>query len=686
MSHHPTHRLFGFGLLELLLVLGAISVMTIGIYAVFLPASVNAQVKREQDNLQFLSTRIERSFGLLGSFSQVSTDRVLGDGLAPRRMEQGDDLRTSWGTAVGVHPHAIARPGDAFVITYSLAPADVCTKLSAALARDAYDIRVHSQTVFTDGVFDPARAAEQCGQRKAAGMEFIYYSGLVAGRAVAAPTLILPPAPPSVSPPPSSPPVMSIPENLDVDDATPGTLPAPPASSTSPPPAPPPVTPPAPTPDPILITTPPPVPVTPPGVMCTPRTQARAPGIRTTTPCQAGYLGTITEQRSITDHYDCPEAWDVPQFHHTAYGAWQVVSNTCEPECVAPGPETETRNQDCPAGHLGTIVEERITTWTCPAATGPPASSTTSWAVITNTCAAECVVPNPSTQTQTQNDTEEREQECPAGQLGAVYQERPVERKRTRTASCPQATGSPQWGGWSSWSSWSPTGSWTTTGNTCADKCVLPSPSTQTDQQTRTGTRTLDCPAGEEGEINQTRPERRTRTRTASCPAATGDFVWSDWTGWGSWEGTASWTTTGNSCKPVLTGKCSQITRPIGWGCGVIRRQGSSWVHVPGSVMISGELNGGYLGNGSEGTRCVMGYIDTLTPQGYPSPLSSADQGKLVYDYVDRAPDRFDQAFTSQSDGSWVGFVGFGRVYARSPTAPVRGALCLNTKFEFINN
>lgn len=96
--------------------------------------------------------------------------------------------------------------------------------------------------------------------------------------------------------------------------------------------------------------------------------------------------------------------------------------------------------------------------------------------------------------------------------------------------------------------------------------------------------------------------------------------------------------------------------------------------------------NGGNLGNGMEGTRCVLGYTDSLTPQGYPSPLSSADQNRLIYDHVDMAPDWFDQSFLNQSDGSYTGRIGYGRVYARSATAPVRGDMCLNTKFEFMNN
>ena len=62
------HRSNGFGLVETLLVIGAVGALSLGIYMVLKPSSANAQAKVEQDNLRQLSSAIERSMGLLGTF------------------------------------------------------------------------------------------------------------------------------------------------------------------------------------------------------------------------------------------------------------------------------------------------------------------------------------------------------------------------------------------------------------------------------------------------------------------------------------------------------------------------------------------------------------------------------------------------------------------------------------------
>lgn len=138
---------------------------------------------------------------------------------------------------------------------------------------------------------------------------------------------------------------------------------------------------------------------------------------------------------------------------------------------------------------------------------------------------------------------------------------------------------------------------------------------------------------------------------------------------------------------PVFNGLCSQITRPLTWGCGEIRYSGGVWNHVAGSVQIDEALNGGWMGNGTIGTKCVFGYADALDAQGYPSPLSSADRGKLIFDHMAPSAEDFEWEFKNGSDGSWVGYVGWTRIYARnSAPNPVRGEQCRWTKWDLMNN
>lgn len=409
----------GWGLTETLLTIGALSIMSVAIYTVFKPTSATAQVRIEQDNLRDISRNIDRSFGMLGSFEGLTTDRVSDEGLAPSRMERaGGHLQTDWGTEATVQPYENPAKGitsnTAFSVVYPGTPGEVCSGLSSAMARDAFDILVNGESIYDTSGMSPSLASQRCADGDAT-MEFVFHSGLVAGQAVASPPLVLPPAPPSVSRPPTTPPVMDIPDNPGVADATPGVIPSPPAAPSSPPPAPPPVSPPPSVtpPDPIVIEDPPPPPVTPPGTMCDP-SPAALPNQTQRRDCPEGYLGDIHEARTRTQNYTCPEAWDNPQPSHVSYGAWTETSNTCAPECVAPTDTStnitrpasdETQNVACPAGEEGTHTQSRTrqergtrtTSWTCPAATGSPTSSTKDtwsgtynygdWTTTSNTCA-----------------------------------------------------------------------------------------------------------------------------------------------------------------------------------------------------------------------------------------------------------------------------------------------------------
>jgi len=112
-----------------------------------------------------------------------------------------------------------------------------------------------------------------------------------------------------------------------------------------------------------------------------------------------------------------------------------------------------------------------------------------------------------------------------------------------------------------------------------------------------------------------------------------------------------------------------------------------AWVPTAGSVAIDDSLNGGWFGNGLQGTRCVYGYTDVLDANGYPTPLTAADRAKIVYDYTSPAPNDLDVFYQNGSDGSWVGNVAYSHVYARnSAPNPIRGTRCAWTKWEFMNN
>lgn len=326
----------GWGLVETLLTLGALSVLSTAIYIVLGPTSATAQTKREQDNLRDLSLAVESSFGLTGHFSTVSASSVVRDGLAPGRMMDGTRLRTAWGTGVDLAPVSIRAPNDGFSIVYPLAPASVCAKLAAAVARDVYDLRIDGSSVMDSGRLDVNATAALCSGSDAATMEFVYHSGLVAGGLVAAPPLSLPPSPPGVAPPAVVPLDITVGPVSPTGPATPGT----PVAPTAPPPGPPPPAAPPPSVGPPASPTAPPAgpPVGPPPEL----SPCAVPPVETrNVACPAGQAGTHMQQRSgycSTSPSGPYEAWETPRMT-----GWTTTSNTCAPSYVQTSPYLDCR-------------------------------------------------------------------------------------------------------------------------------------------------------------------------------------------------------------------------------------------------------------------------------------------------------------------------------------------------------
>ncbi len=177
--------------------------------------------------------------------------------------------------------------------------------------------------------------------------------------------------------------------------------------------------------------------------------------------CPSGQTGVITE--SQTTSWSCPSPTGSPV---SSTSAWTVTSNTCASTCSPPPSTTATRTQSCPSGQTGVITESQTTSWSCPSPTGSPVSSTSAWTVVSNTCAATCTAPAPTTTGISRPlSNQGRDVGCPAGQTGNHWQTRTVTESGTRTTSwaCPGPTSSTT----ETWSGSYTYGAWTTTSNTC---------------------------------------------------------------------------------------------------------------------------------------------------------------------------------------------------------------------------
>ncbi len=307
-----------------------------------------------------------------------------------------------------------------------------------------------------------------------------------------------------------------------------------PSPASLPPPPPAPVVPPTATP--VVPVTPPAPPATPPLPPPTTVAACVESSENRTMSCPAGSVGQVFQSRR---HHCGPdpsvyEAWAGA----TTAGPWTDTSNTCTP---CPGPESRT--VACPSGQLGSIGQQR--TFVCSGM-----GSWNAWTSISNTCAQACVAPAPEWRPAPYKAS------CPAGWTGTGSNWTTGER---RTWTCPSSTGSPTNTGWV----WDGTPGVFVDNGDCLPStpaCALPTPSTQSEAETRTATQRLGCPAGQQGEIIRTRQEQRTRSRSAYCPTVTGSFAWNPWSTWSGWSAIGSWTTASNTCIPITGPSCSWVT------------------------------------------------------------------------------------------------------------------------------
>ena len=479
----------GVSLVELLLFAGVAAAGTAVVLGLAVNTQANSKRKQAQSDIQAFQGRLLSSYGATANYKLLTTDSARLDELFPPEMLDPVTRQpiTPWGGAVRVM--GTARPGrpdgSSVVISMEGVPAGDCAPLVSSLASGFSEIVVNDISVGGGRDVDVGQLGEACSGRQGNLIQLFSDNphaqdelGTCSGGGSIETEIDTCPAGE----------LGSIQRQRLWTCGTPYDPPvAGPWTETS---------------------------------TCAPVCEVPDPNPQTETrpggSCPVGQLGTITESRTLT--YTCPAPTGSPTIEHSE---WAVSENTCAPICVAPAPTTTPQTLACPSGQLGQIVQEQTTTWTCPAPTGSPTSTTSGWTTTSNTCAPACVAP-PST-------TEPRTMECPAGQWGRIVQE------QTTTWTCPAPTGSPT----------STTSGWAEISNTCAS-CPAPASETEDDWELRSKA----CPSGQSG--SHTWEERRTRSRSVSynCPAGTASLpapTQGSWSGW-TWTGTKRGER--NTCAP----------------------------------------------------------------------------------------------------------------------------------------
>lgn len=261
----------------------------------------------------------------------------------------------------------------------------------------------------------------------------------------------------------------------------------------------------------------------------TPATRPAPPETRTL-PCPPEQAGAIQQSRSrqefgtTTTAYSCPAptgsayaststAWSG---NYDIISAWTTTSNTCAPIC-GPAPANGVRTVYCPAGSYGSWWQSQG--WD--AAPAPTCWTARSW-TPTIAPAGSCInCPAPATQTSPVYWAPVSGA-CPAGQTGSRTWESAQTRTRTVYFDCPAGTLALPGESYGPWSPYSDTGTTRNLVNNCTPICG-PAPAN--------GYRSLACPSGQVGSIEQ--------THTWSAAAAP-----TCWTA-------NAWATTSNTCTPA---------------------------------------------------------------------------------------------------------------------------------------
>lgn len=512
----------GFSLIEVMLVLGGLSLLSAGGFIVYQGAANNANVKTEQDNVQKLANNADRIYGALGSYQNVTTARAVADKIPPTSMVSGSGLLSRWSEPVVVAPVAIGTRANAGLkITYQAVPARACLKFARAASEGMFDVEVDGVSVLNHGRFNTDQAITRCNQSAATPVVFTYHAGTTGLAGEVLPPVSLPPLNPPSTPPPVAPPPAPPPATPPPPPASPGCGTAPSGAATGttpagqtcsfiwnsvaaptcwapmalcaptiapPPVAPPPATPPpggppvAPPPGSPLCSAPSPSTRLCAAAACVDGTDGSVDTVNNGTfACPAGQVITTpgayqyassaprTRTQTVTrnETASCPDPfgavrWTASTFNPATYGPWNQTF-TCAPSCVAPADTTQSQ--------AGAVASQAGPPETAPGAVQSQAGAPDDAAGANQTQTLACPAGQSGAITQSRTTTIYRTttQTRSSTIARATTQTRPTTQTRTVTYDCPAPVGAftTTYGAWSApgapygaWSAATPSGAW----------------------------------------------------------------------------------------------------------------------------------------------------------------------------------------------------------------------------------
>lgn len=158
----------GFTLVEILLVIGFISLASVTIYTIYNAAAATVKANDESNKVAELAKKITGAYAATNAYTGVSAPVLIANNLAPASLWDGvtANMLNGFGGTVTVAPSTQgtgATANNSFAITYPLVTSEVCQKFVTTSAARFQRIDVNGVAVQNLGVnLNIATLSTQC--------------------------------------------------------------------------------------------------------------------------------------------------------------------------------------------------------------------------------------------------------------------------------------------------------------------------------------------------------------------------------------------------------------------------------------------------------------------------------------------------------------------------------------------
>lgn len=168
----------GFSLIEILLVIGLISLLAVGVFIIFSQVKDASDSNTESQNLTTIIAGVRNLYGGRADYTGINTNIVNGANIFPRPMNGGDYapgtlIQHVAGGAVDVEPWG---PGnERFAVIYRSLPTRICVKIAQNYGKNVERVMVNGVVVkdFGDIGTDPSRSMAACSEEALVSVSFI---------------------------------------------------------------------------------------------------------------------------------------------------------------------------------------------------------------------------------------------------------------------------------------------------------------------------------------------------------------------------------------------------------------------------------------------------------------------------------------------------------------------------------